>query len=76
MTVVVFHLLGQTPFKPSRAMVLATVFLEMTSPSSRRSTNILGAPETSSDSPWNQVTFCSMRSWRSARGDTGRLHQA
>ena len=57
MIVVVFHCLGQTPFRPSLRMALATVLHEMISPSPRRSARIFGEPETSSDSPWNQATL-------------------
>jgi transposase InsO family protein len=42
----------------------------------RRSAKILGDPDTSSDSPWNQLIFCSIRSRRTARGDGVRRHQA
>ena len=54
----------------------ATVLREMASPSSRKSARIFGDPDTSSDSPWNQTTFCSMRSCRIARADGSRFSQA
>jgi hypothetical protein len=67
---------GQIPRRPSRRIALATVLREMISPSSRKSAGILGAPDTSSEAPWNQVIFCSIRSCRTARGEESRLHQA
>ena len=70
------HRLGQIPRRPSRRIAFATVLREMISPSSRRSARILGDPDTSSESPWNQLTFCSIRSCRTARSDGSRVHQA
>ena len=57
-------------------MAFATVLREMVSPSSRRSARIFGEPDTSSDSPWNQATFCSIRSCRIARAEGSRFAQA
>jgi hypothetical protein len=48
----------------------------MTSPSPRRSAKILGEPDTSSESPWNQATFASIRSARKARWDGTRTSHA
>lgn len=62
MTVVVRPFFGQIPINPSRRIALATVLRLIVSPSARRSAKILGAPKTSSDSPWNHATFCSIRS--------------
>lgn len=76
MIVVVFHFLRQMPFNPSLRIVLATVLREIVSPSSRRSGKIFGDSNTSSKSPWNQVTFCPIRSVRIARFDGSRLIQA
>ena len=76
MSVVVFHRFGQTPFRRSLRIVLATVLREMTSPSSRRSAKIFGEPDTSSESPWNHATFASIRSARIARLDGTRPSQA
>ncbi len=75
-TVVVRHRLGQMPRRPSWRITFATVLREMTSPSSRRLARIFGDPETSSESPWNQATFCSIRSVRTARFEGFRPSQA
>jgi hypothetical protein len=48
----------------------------MTSPSPRRSAKILGEPDTSSESPWNQATFASILLARMARWDGTRIRQA
>ncbi len=73
---VVRHFFGQIPRRPSLRIDFATVLREMVSPSSRRSAKILGEPETSSDSPWNQPIFASILSVRTARFEGARLHQA
>ena len=51
---------GQLPGRPSLRIAFATVLREMASPSARRSARILGAAETSSDSPWNQAILASI----------------
>jgi hypothetical protein len=75
-TVVVRPCRGQIPRRPSLRIAFATVLREMTSPSSRRSARIRGAPETSSDSPWNQAILASIFSARTARFEGSRLDQA
>ena len=61
---------------PSRRTTFATVFREMITPSSWRSARIFGDPNTPSEAPWDQTTFCSNRSIRIARSDGFRASQA
>jgi len=48
----------------------------MISPSARRSATMRGDPDTSSEAPWNQTIFASIRSRRNARSEGTRLSHA